>query len=655
MTEIIMFKRKDILMKKTLSIVMTLSLLLSTTLFTTATETEMLPEDSISIIENNIDVPKFTESFKESVNYTNDFNVNNTNSVSGTNGNENSDDEDYVSVFIRFDYPSLDLSALRELDVSERRKAVKDYYYTKNTELIAELGLINCTASYFAPYAEISYDSLAEYYPDRNFYVSTAEDDSISHIDVDVIEISPDTATVATSSPLYQFSQALIDVGVTNNEYDGTGIKIGVYDDGIPDANLFPTNKYHLDEELYQDVEPSTHCGFVASIAGGKYGIAKNADFYFFPYTKGIVNGFNYLIGECDVDVINMSVSNSARRYSYASAFIDYQINITGCIIVTSAGNIKPGNESSINIGAYALAVNTIAVGGSDANFNLYSGSTRISLMENILKPDLVAPGANIANSGGKTDNKGVYGTSGSAPFVTGIIAKLMHEFPNLKANPSLVRAVLMAGCTHLSGQTDNIDEFAGAGLVNYENSRSIMSKNNFSSGMSYGSDPANTVIFESWFDYPLLSTMNIMITRDIPGSNVTPSGTEKDIKFQKYRIRIINYDVPGIFEQEIVFDSNVANMQLLKNVQYRSYRCRIQVIKRGSVPGDLYENVLGEDGSETISVAFTGANHVHKYTANYLPLDTLRHISCCSCGQTLQETHVFNDSGDCTKCGYHQ
>ena len=163
MTEIIMFKRKDILMKKTLSIVMTLSLLLSTTLFTTATETEMLPEDSISIIENNIDVPKFTESFKESVNYTNDFNVNNTNSVSGTNGNENSDDEDYVSVFIRFDYPSLDLSALRELDVSERRKAVKDYYYTKNTELIAELGLINCTASYFAPYAEISYDSLAEY------------------------------------------------------------------------------------------------------------------------------------------------------------------------------------------------------------------------------------------------------------------------------------------------------------------------------------------------------------------------------------------------------------------------------------------------------------------------------------------------------------
>jgi len=84
---------------------------------------------------------------------------------------------------------------------------------------------------------------------------------------------------------------------------------------------------------------------------------------------------------------------------------------------------------------------------------------------------------------------------------------------------------------------------------------------------------------------------------------------------------------VPGIFEQEIVFDSNVANMQLLKNVQYRSYRCRIQVIKRGSVPGDLYENVLGEDGSETISVAFTGANHVHKYTANYLPLDTLRHI----------------------------
>lgn len=648
-------------MKKTLSIVITLSMLLSTTLFTTAAETELLPEDSISIIENDIDVPKFTESFKESVDYTDDFGTNNIASASDTNGTENSDSDDYVSVFIRFDYPSIDLSELQELDISERREAVKNYYYTKNTELIAELGLTDCTASYFAPYAEISYDSLAEYYPDRNFYVSTAEDDSIGHIDVDVIEVSPSTATVATSSPLYEFSQAMIDVGVTDNEYDGTRIKVGLYDSSVPNEELFPPNKIHYDPDVFEGTESKTHGNFVASILGGYYGIAENVDIYCYISTYEIIQPMNYFIGECNVDIINVSLAFSApTTYSYLSEYVDYLVNTTGCVIVKAAGNIKYNDDGSIieetvNLRDFSLATNVITVGGSDADFNLYSKSTRISLVDNIFKPDMVAPGAGLTHYGGNTDNRVNGGTSASAPFVTGIIARLMQEFPNLKANPSLVKAVLMAGCTHLSGQTDNIDEFAGAGLVNYENSRSIMSNNNFSSGMSYGSDPANTVILESWFDYPLLSTMNIMITRDIPGSNVTPSGIEKDIKFQKYRIRIINYDVPGIFEQEIVFDSNVANMQLLKNAQYRSYRCKIQVIKRGSVPGDLYENVLGENGSETISVAFTGANHVHKYTANYLPLDTLRHVSCCSCGQTLQETHVFNDNGDCTKCGYHQ
>lgn len=126
------------------------------------------------------------------------------------------------------------------------------------------------------------------------------------------------------------------------------------------------------------------------------------------------------------------------------------------------------------------MAYNVITVGsindmdddneGNDvlSNFSCYEEHYYIAEGPPTNKPDLVAPGENIATAVG-TDS----GTSFAAPHVTAVVAQLCQRFPSLRVMQAGVKAMLTASISHgehaydtCLGDSIKYDQY-GAGVVN--------------------------------------------------------------------------------------------------------------------------------------------------------------------------------------------
>ena len=129
-----------------------------------------------------------------------------------------------------------------------------------------------------------------------------------------------------------------------------------------------------------------------------------------------------------------------------------------------------------------------ITVGAYDALYDSYADfSGRGYLMENrregliageSAKPDLVAPGVNIAISDGQGGRQMVTGTSFAVPFVTGSAA-LMMEWGIVRGNDLFlygekVKAYLRRGARPLRGETEYPNARVGYGALCVENSLPI-------------------------------------------------------------------------------------------------------------------------------------------------------------------------------------
>lgn len=119
-----------------------------------------------------------------------------------------------------------------------------------------------------------------------------------------------------------------------------------------------------------------------------------------------------------------------------------------GLTIVKSAGNRGPGKGTITSPGD---AKDVIVVGATNRDgtaLEPYSGRGPVGTRTG---PDLLAPGASIGSQlqglllKGATGSAG-WGTSLSAPHVTGLIALLLQQNPSLK--PDDIRALLNAKCT---------------------------------------------------------------------------------------------------------------------------------------------------------------------------------------------------------------
>ncbi|MCK9471923.1 MAG: S8/S53 family peptidase [Bacilli bacterium] len=243
----------------------------------------------------------------------------------------------------------------------------------------------------------------------------------------------------------------------------GLDVKIGVLDIGIFDTlhpNFAEIDVYNLTQDFDGDYESDDlHPTFVASILGGKYGIANKASIYFSDIKSEEGFGAIEKLISADVDVINMSVSLgdsaidewfSCPDFLYMECIVDaYNI-----ILVAAAGsrlNVlnAPGNVAQPANTTTVISVGSIKQSGMPSNFSNYRRYNYFQISKS--KPEIVAVGEDRIVPGLGT----ISGTSFSAPAVSGTIALLIEKHGDL-INPQSALALLLASSSNNvnTGQT---------------------------------------------------------------------------------------------------------------------------------------------------------------------------------------------------------
>ncbi|HEX6718166.1 MAG TPA: S8 family peptidase, partial [Pyrinomonadaceae bacterium] len=360
-----------------------------------------------------------------------------------------------------------------------------------------------------------------------NAVETLAADSSVAYISLDAPVISTGHVTNTTGAQQVRAQKSLLGL---NNTLDGSGITIAVLDSGIDSKHksFATTGKIKFSKDFTGENrtdDPWGHGTHVAAIAAGDgaptsgayEGVAPAANLVNLRVlnsqgigsVSGVLAALDWLVANKNnygVRVVNMSLGTAALS-SYEDDPICNAIRKlvdAGVIVVAAAGNDgkdangqkiygaihNPGNEPS------AITVGASNSFGSDPrnddSVTTYSsrGPTRSSAVDsyglvhydNIIKPDLVAPGNKIiaAEAVGNgllkkypdlesykystTNMKLMYlsGTSVSAPMVSGAAALLLEA--NSSLTPNLVKMLLMYTAQPLAG-FNTLDQ--GAGQLN--------------------------------------------------------------------------------------------------------------------------------------------------------------------------------------------
>ncbi len=299
-----------------------------------------------------------------------------------------------------------------------------------------------------------------------------------------------DTATLAvvdTSKQANVYNQVIrsSDLWNTTKKLQGRGVTVAVVDSGVSrtrdlgrrvrvNANFNGASHYAIDRY--------GHGTFVASIVAGnglhsdnKYvGVAPRADIVNVRVSddqgmsteSDVINGLQWVLdnrARYNIRVVNLSLNSSVAQ-SYHTSPLDAACEIlwfNGIVVVASAGNngtatlFPPANDPFvITVGATEDKGTLSTSDDVVAAFSAY-GTTE----SGFAKPDLVVPGKNIiaflpSNRGltisvqhpsNQVDDHyfRMSGTSVAAPMVSGAVALLLQDEPNL--NPDQVKYRLMA------------------------------------------------------------------------------------------------------------------------------------------------------------------------------------------------------------------
>jgi serine protease AprX len=292
-----------------------------------------------------------------------------------------------------------------------------------------------------------------------------------------------------------------------SNGINGSGVTVAVLDTGIdaalPDfhnrviagVNLSGTNQTWKTDQF-------GHGTFVAGLiasngqsSGGQYtGVAPGADLVSIKVAgaSGVTSESNVIQGVAwavaheaadGIQVLNMSLGVQPSSPSALDP-LDQAVEQawdSGIVVVTSAGNIGPGNGTITSPGNDPLVITVGSL--TDGGLNVPAGFTMSAfssagptLYDGWFKPDLVAPGRSVvslmapystiylANPLARigSDNFVGSGTSFSTAIVSGLVALLLQQDPNL--TPDQVKAALLSSTSPGPVGDPLVD---GHGLVN--------------------------------------------------------------------------------------------------------------------------------------------------------------------------------------------
>lgn len=269
--------------------------------------------------------------------------------------------------------------------------------------------------------------------------------------------------------------------------FTGKQVKIAVIDTGINEQHEMLAGKViashsFIEEETATDLHG--HGTHVAGIIAGKQangsqlqGIAPEALLINAKALNSegtgsnvsVIKAINYA-AEQGANIINLSLTGN---YHDSASPINKAIKeavAQGITVIAAAGNCGtqcPSESCGLfrGIGVPADSEYAITVGAVNEENKHACFSSGENILGIGIKPDLVAPGVNIASAFANSSNsyKTLSGTSMSAPHITGLTALLLEAKPHLK--PKQVKEILMQTALDL-GEKGKDTEF-GAGLAN--------------------------------------------------------------------------------------------------------------------------------------------------------------------------------------------
>ena len=241
------------------------------------------------------------------------------------------------------------------------------------------------------------------------------------------------------------------------------------------------------------------HGSAVAGVAAGQspdgqyIGVAPGATVYAINvarsdgvYTSDVIAGLMWVLQNAKADnigVVNLSLSQTTPS-SYYTNTLDSVVDMLwkqGIVVVAAAGNFGPNTEDF----APANDPWVITVGAADSNDTLTTSDDTLAdfssygiTPDGFSKPEIVAPGRHIVTTipgdstiaqsappgylvgTGENNYVKISGTSFSAPQVTGAVALILQQHPNL--NPDQIKAILTQSESPLAG--------SNAGALNLSN-----------------------------------------------------------------------------------------------------------------------------------------------------------------------------------------
>lgn len=360
----------------------------------------------------------------------------------------------YVEAQIKLNYPDFNYDINSYASRDDLIEAGKEYHSKKNNILFKTLGLDKYEDVFIDNYAPLI--CFAEKWKGINIYNDLAKNHCVSEI---VLGIGKEP------SPKFNYATNAIGVKpyIDNGTYDGSGVIVGILETGIVDKDHsnFDNTDLVIRDELLVNERKSTHATMVASIIGGKNGIAPGAKLLSAQLNSRQASAINWFLDN-KANVVNMSYGelDPTGIYSADAAYLDYITIHYSLIFVAAAGN---NNGNVCNPG---LAYNTICVGASNTNDFLATDFSSYEVITGPEKPNILAPGDLMSIPGIQGSFEG---TSISTAIVTGCIALLYERAPALTVYPDRLLGVLYANSeVSQSDFQSGVLEYCGAGRINF-------------------------------------------------------------------------------------------------------------------------------------------------------------------------------------------